>query len=74
MSDLAIGLLCWLGVGLVCALLVGHFMRMPDPEDMPARAPDKPGLFTPPAYGHEEDGQQVTGLPPSAHVEDDGVS
>lgn len=55
MSDWALGLLAWLAVAVVASVVIGHFMRMPDPEEEPPRTQENRGLYLLPGYGWEEE-------------------
>lgn len=58
MSALLVGLLCWLGVAIVAGVVIGRFMRLPEPADLLGAAQDKTGCYVLPGYGGEggEDG------------------
>lgn len=55
MSDLAVGLLCWLGVGIVSGVLVGRFMRLPEVDEVPQDVRARSGFLLLPRYGREEE-------------------
>jgi hypothetical protein len=67
MSDLALGLLCWLGVAIVAGVLIGRFMRMPEPDAATPPVRHESGLHMLPGYGWEEGGvkTQTASKPPS---------
>lgn len=55
MSDLLIGLLAWMGVAVVVSVVVGCFMRQPDPDDPSETVAEETGLSMLPGYGWEEE-------------------
>ncbi len=54
MSDLMLGVLGWLGVGVVTSLVIGRYMRMPEQDELPESARENAKLGILPAYGGED--------------------
>lgn len=59
MSDLVVGLLCWLGVAVLAGVVIGRFLRMPELGDSAEVLPEKSGLYMLPGYGWEEEGMNA---------------
>lgn len=54
MSELLVGLLCWLGAALLSSLLIGRFLRLNDADDSESAIQSITGLSMLPGYGWED--------------------